>query len=381
MRPMLVGAQAIALRHPSLAAPPAAPWEVWIAHEAVRSQARALHFEHDPASGDEVACVDAGARRYRFTLLRADDARRRFMAADAHESCMAAAGGMITIASSVSLALIERAQLYRSEQWHCRIAAYHRLRALQAAAGVPTDEGVSAAEGIPTDKGLSTDEGAPTDESGAEPRGAARLSGAEPAAHRAAFDALREQVLAAVDAKRFDMRVSNEAFFGTYRNAWLRWHPHDELHRATCYGATPLYETLKEDLSLAYVPRAGFEALPPADQLRLVREECYALALERVLVPAEQLGVDFSEALAFQVVLRRLCTDLARGWFRDFAIDQYPAIIDYDLPFWQRFCRARQRGELAIDAAAAAMADRPERLRAYWNDERERDRQAGLLPA
>ncbi|MGD9945449.1 MAG: hypothetical protein AB7S98_19660, partial [Burkholderiaceae bacterium] len=344
---LLVGEQAIGLRHPALGAPASAYWDVWVSPDAsAAGTAAGLSFHRDAATGDDAAIVEEEGRRYRFTRLAHDDARWLFLELDGQAPLVTVAGGRrAALASSGSLASIERAQLYRSELWHGRVERYHRLRGELDGAG------------------------------GASGDGAASL---EAASREAAYEALRAQVLSQIDAAPFQMRVSNEAFFGTYRNAWLRWHPHDQLHRATCYGDTPLYETLKQDLSQAYVPRAGFEALGPLDRIRLAREECYALALERVLIPAEQLGISFPEPAAFQSVLRRLCTDLARGWFRDFAIDCYAEILDYDTPFWQRYCAARERGELSVNEGAAALADRPQRLRAYWNDERERDRFAGL---
>ena len=45
----------------------------------------------------------------------------------------------------------------------------------------------------------------------------------------------------------------------------------------------------------AHVPRQAFEQLPRAERIRLVREECYALALQRGTLQRKQLPISDAE--------------------------------------------------------------------------------------
>ena len=56
-----------------------------------------------------------------------------------------------------------------------------------------------------------------------------------------------------------------------------------------------------------------------------VAEECYVIATERFIVPA---GLDYPLKLAYLKALKKVCTTLCSGWFRDYAIDNYPFIVD-----------------------------------------------------
>ena len=127
-----------------------------------------------------------------------------------------------------------------------------------------------------------------------------------------------------------------------------------------------------------YLGRAGFERLTHDERIRMVREECYALALERVLIPAQDLGVPWDENLAFQHALRRVCTNLARGWFRDFAIDHYPEVSRYDKPFWREYQQALAAGKLRRKELPVSPEERRGWLAQYLDNQREKDLAAGL---
>jgi len=337
---LLVGTHALAQERPDWEQPQAER-EIWLEHGQAEQLGLADALVVDNGGGDSCARLERGGHAWRLVQLAADDARRAFLAANLDRPLLADAPGWpVRIASATSVALIWRAQLYLPAEWHTRIEHYHRLRR--------------------------------------------ELDGA-PATHaeHEAFEGLRASVLARADGEPggWTMRVSNEAFFQDFKYPWLRVHGHDELHRATCYGAQPLYRELKDDQALAFVPRQGFERLPHADRIRLVREECYALALERVLIPAGDLGEPCDAGRAFRHSLRRICTTLARGWFRDFAIDHYPEIVAYDKDFVADYDRALRTGALRRKSLAISTHERRVWLQGYWANLVAKDRDAALPTA
>ena len=135
---------------------------------------------------------------------------------------------------------------------------------------------------------------------------------------------------------------------------------------------------LKHDLGQAFVPRSGFDQLSHRDQIRMVREECYALALERVLIPAEDLRVPWSENHGFQHALRRICTTLARGWFRDFVIDHYAEVSAYDTRFLDVYHRAVEEGKLSRKLLQITPEDRRAWLTDYLDVQAMKDRDAAI---
>jgi hypothetical protein len=313
-------------------------WDVWVtADDLQKGNLERREFAGD-GRGDLCALLSRGGRRYRMHLITDVDARKEFIDANPGSPVLENdQGWVIHIASPSSLVLIKRAYLYMPSGWHRHIEEYHLLVARLG----PT---------------IGTE------------------------AERRAYARLRASLLARLDGETADysMRVSNEAFFSDFKYPWLRVHEHDDLHRATCYGEAPLYQRLKDDQAQAYASVGKFEQLPHADRIRLVREECYAIALERVLLPAQDFGISWDEYQAFQHALRRICTSLARGWFRDYAIDNYPEISRYDKPFLQEYHRALAHGTLRRKEPPVAAPARRAWLAEYLENLREKDRVAAM---
>ncbi len=313
-------------------------WDLWISGTDLgHPLVKASTFLRDDA-GDLCTTLCSDRRTYHLRLIPEGDVREGFISANQERPLLDnEEGWRIRIASLASLALIKRAYLYLPQAWHQHIHDYHRITAR-----IGTASGTDA--------------------------------------ERLAYATLRACILARLDAEPagWTMRVSNEAFFGNFKYPWLRVFEHDELHRATCYGEAPLYRKIKDDPSLAYVPFSGFEQLSHQDRIRLVREECYALALERVLIPAQDIGVSYDENRAFQHALRRISTSLARGWFRDFSIDHYPEISQYDRPFLQDFQRALAEGRLQRKSLSISDEERRSWLQGYWRSLLGKDQHAAM---
>jgi predicted deacetylase len=62
------------------------------------------------------------------------------------------------------------------------------------------------------------------------------------------------------------------------------------------------------------------KAMPHADQIRLFREEVYATALERIIIPSNYTA---SPRRAYAWALRRTITSLTKGWSSRFLIENY----------------------------------------------------------
>ena len=335
---LLVGSQALAQTFPE-AYPADADWDLWVTAQDLRGRELQQRTFARDNSGDLCTSFRRANRRYHMRLIPAGDVREQFIAASRDRPVLKNdEGWTVQIASPSSIALIKRAFLYSPSGWHKRVEEYHLLLAR-------------------LDQAKTTE-----------------------AEHRAYVE-LRSDLLARLDAESksyFNMRVKNEEFFNDFKYPWLRVHEHDDLHRATSYSGTPIYQELKSDQALAFVPASGFEQLSHQDRIRMVREECYALALERVLIPARDLGVPWDENRGFQHALRRVCTTLARGWFRDFAIDNYPEVSRYDKPFLNDYHRSLERGTLSRKVLPISDEDRRAWLSEYLQKQVEKDHDAAL---
>lgn len=307
---LLVGARA-ALHWFGERARPTQCWDVWASADEVgrwrESVGAVLVGEHALPGGRTHLRLRVGDALVEAVLVPDGGSEQAFI------RCQAQAPESGTgpwpqahVASPEALALIKRSHLYDPEQWHKHIDDYHFLVARIDPGTIST--------------GL---------------RAAGELRRRE----------WREQH--PEDRGSGSMRIPNDAFFANTRMALIRAYEHDGLHQATCYGMRPLYQRLKDDAAQAYVSGRHFEAMSHLDRVRLVREESYAIALERVVIPAMELGLPWDADLAFRHALRRICTNLTTGWFRDFAIENYPEICRYDVDFVARFRAALARGSLA----------------------------------
>lgn len=304
---LVVGARAAA-RHGIGQAVDTSPWELWVVGEprpaALQLVAGGEIARATPVDGHAVYRFDGGATPVWVRVMRADTAGALFVAANAGEAPLATPAGDLPCARLSSLLLIGRARLIDARGWWPRMQQFQRLRA-----AVP-DESVSEPE-------------------------------------RAAYRALRREVEAELPpVHRTSMRVPNATFFGEFKHGDIRLYEHDDLHRTTCYYREPLYQSAKEDKTLAFIPRRSFERMSPLDRGRLVREECHAIALERVIIPAQALGIPCDAERAYFYALHRICTDLATGWFREFAIESFEQLARPDVDFTERFAHAVDTGSV-----------------------------------
>ena len=314
---VVVGARAAA-RHGWGRVEAVTPWEIWGTAAALPSL---LQLVADGAAAD-YAMVD-GHAVFQFDvdgvpviarIMLAGTPGVMFIAANAAEAPLSTPAGAIPGARLASLLLISRAYLLDARGWLPRMQAFQQLRPLVPADAITPHE-------------------------------------------ETAYAVLRREVEARnPSVHRTSMRAPNAAFFGEFKHDDIRLYDHDDLHRATCYYDEPLHLKAKDDRSQAIIPRHRFDGMSHLDRCRLVREECHAIALERVVIPARALNVVCDPAHAYLYALHRICTDLATGWFRDFAMEAFDELASADTDFVGRFDQAVATGAVRPRSSGAMSA-------------------------
>ena len=129
------------------------------------------------------------------------------------------------------------------------------------------------------------------------------------------------------------LNQSNEDFFDDNVD---KVYDHDFLHELYAYEDRPMFERLKHqgEEDKAWCAKDLWERLTLEQKLQCVAEETCVIATERYLVP---YNWNFEYKRAYYRSLRKVCTTLCSGWFRDFAIDHFPQILEmynYDRFAW-----------------------------------------------
>ena len=101
---------------------------------------------------------------------------------------------------------------------------------------------------------------------------------------------------------------------------------HGYIHELFAYEARPMFERLKHEgeEGSAWCAKDLWLGLSTTQKLQCVAEEVQVIATERFLLGDKPKPVK----LAYFLALNKVCTSLCSGWFRDFAIDHYPLIVD-----------------------------------------------------
>lgn len=146
-------------------------------------------------------------------------------------------------------------------------------------------------------------------------------------------------------AKTPNLNVSNDRFFKYSGVADNRVFVHDDLHEVVKHQEKPIYEYLKRDNEKAWCEKDMFFKLPFEQQIQCVQEEAYVIALERYIIPQEYEYNNYF--LCYKQALKRICTNLCSGFFRQFALDNYDKVIlAYKEDFVEKFYKAYNEGTL-----------------------------------
>lgn len=131
--------------------------------------------------------------------------------------------------------------------------------------------------------------------------------------------------------KKVNLEAEPEEFFND--KIVKRIYDHDSIHESVAYYDRPLFERILRDNSDVAVDRKKWEALDHEDKLKMVREEVYATALERKLVPNDYQG---SPGAAYTWTLRKTITSLTKGWFALFVALNFKDLTKADVDYVQR---------------------------------------------
>lgn len=128
-------------------------------------------------------------------------------------------------------------------------------------------------------------------------------------------------------SKRVSLQMDKQSFFA---DAVKRVYDHDSLHYSVAYEDKPIYESCFKDGQDIEMDMTKIKALPFERQVMLFREEVYATALERWVVPSDY---KCSPRKAYADALKKTITSLTKGWSSRFLIEHYDVFrvpdIDY----------------------------------------------------
>lgn len=117
-----------------------------------------------------------------------------------------------------------------------------------------------------------------------------------------------------------------------FNDAVVRIYEHDSIHASVAYYDAPLYERILMDGEEVKVDKSKWDAMSHEDKIKCTREEIYATALERLVIPSEYR---YSPRRAYAWALRRTTTSLARGWFALFIVKNLKELWNPDVKYVQ----------------------------------------------
>lgn len=117
---------------------------------------------------------------------------------------------------------------------------------------------------------------------------------------------------------------------------------HDTIHEAVKHLDKPAYSYYIEEGAEVKCSKKLFDNSPYGVKLYGVLEEAYVLALERSVIP---FGTDPHKA--FMYALEKVCTSITSGWFREFAWENYDAVVKmYHESYVKKFQLALEQGKI-----------------------------------
>ena len=132
----------------------------------------------------------------------------------------------------------------------------------------------------------------------------------------------------------------NESPVDFFNSNVVRVYDHDSIHRSIAYYNRPLYESILKDGHEVMVDREKFDHLNLEDKFNLVREEVYATALERVIIPS---GYIYSPSAAYAWALKKTITSFSKGWFALFIVLHYDELRKQDVDYVKRHLDNKDR--------------------------------------
>lgn len=128
--------------------------------------------------------------------------------------------------------------------------------------------------------------------------------------------------------KKANLEQSPEDFFNSNVS---RVFEHDSIHASVAYhDGIPLFNRILRDNHEVAVDKGKFDALGWDTKLELVREEVYATALERLIIPSDYT---YSPVQAYNWAMKKTITSFTKGWFPLFISDNFSSLRKPDLDY------------------------------------------------
>lgn len=127
--------------------------------------------------------------------------------------------------------------------------------------------------------------------------------------------------------KRVNLKMTKDDFFS---DAVTRIYDHDSIHDSVAYGDVPVYDSMLVDGKTVAMDMAAIKALPFDRQVMLYREEIYATALERWVIPS---GYKISPRKAYAWAARKTIVSLTKGWSARFLVENYEIFRKPDMDY------------------------------------------------
>jgi hypothetical protein len=116
-----------------------------------------------------------------------------------------------------------------------------------------------------------------------------------------------------------------------FKDAVPRIYDHDSIHYSVAYSpGHPIYEEVLRDGATVDVDPKKMWGLAHDDLVMLFREEIYATALERLMIPK---NYRFSRGRAYKWALRRTITSLTKGRSARFIVENIQEFINPDMDY------------------------------------------------
>jgi hypothetical protein len=159
------------------------------------------------------------------------------------------------------------------------------------------------------------------------------------------YDLRRQEAVQRYGQKTPKLNVTTEDFFSSKLNV-PNYFVHDNIHEMVAHFDKPIFTMMQKDSSKAWCERDLFDKLSREYQVKCVMEEAYTIALERYIIP--QVDNDFIDPHeAYKRAVKRICTTLTSGWFREFAIENYKTVLEwYDKDYVKNFAVKAIQGEI-----------------------------------
>ena len=118
----------------------------------------------------------------------------------------------------------------------------------------------------------------------------------------------------------------NQSVKDFFDDAVKKTYSHDWLHELFAVYSKPMYTQMQRNPESAWCEKDMWDNFMSFEKIACVAEESSVIATERFLIPSNW---QTPEKLAYMKSLEKVCTTLCSGWFRDFAIDNYGALVAY----------------------------------------------------